>query len=210
MNTQVVGVSVDHVPALKAWGDSLDGISFPLLSDFWPHGKVAEDWAVFRAEDGYSERAIFIVDAEGVVRYVDVHDIGDQPDNDVLFAELAKIAGPESRAPQAQQPVPSAEEQEAVQAGSATGGAAAGASALQGVTIRMYCRSSCPDCRRARNWLDEQGIEYEDIDVDTDAEARVFAASLNDGDLHTPTFVIGEGVCVDFKPDRLRELLELP
>ncbi len=96
MNVQVLGISVDHVPCLKAWANSLGGIHFPLLSDFWPHGQVAQQYGVFRSE-GHSERAIFILDTEGIIRYIDIHDIDDQPSNDVLFAELAHILRPRCR-----------------------------------------------------------------------------------------------------------------
>lgn len=71
----------------------------------------------------------------------------------------------------------------------------------------MYCRSWCPDCRRARNWLDEHNVSYVEVDVDDDSEARAAAADLNEGELHTPTFVFGNGNCVDFRPERLKELL---
>lgn len=71
----------------------------------------------------------------------------------------------------------------------------------------MYCRQWCSDCRRAREWLDSHGIAYREIDVSLDENAREHAAGLNEGRLHTPTFVLGDGVCVDFKPDRLSELL---
>jgi alkyl hydroperoxide reductase subunit AhpC len=60
------------------------------LSDFWPHGNVALKYNVLRKE-GITERAIFIIDKNSVVRYVDVHDIGDQPKNSVLFEELKKL-----------------------------------------------------------------------------------------------------------------------
>jgi peroxiredoxin len=62
-----------------------------LLSDFWPHGEVAKKYGVFREQGGMSERAIFIVDKKGVIRYIDVHQIGEQPDEEVLFDELAKL-----------------------------------------------------------------------------------------------------------------------
>jgi peroxiredoxin len=74
---------------LKAWAKSLGGISFPLLSDFNPFGAVAATYGVKRGE-GFSERAIFIIDRDGIIRYIDVHDIGDKPSNEILFAEIAK------------------------------------------------------------------------------------------------------------------------
>ena len=53
---------------------------------------VALKYNVLRQE-GMTERALFIIDKEGIVRYIDVHDIGDQPKNSVLFEELAKVTG---------------------------------------------------------------------------------------------------------------------
>ncbi len=76
-------------------------------------------------------------------------------------------------------------------------------------SVVMYCRTWCGDCARARRWLDEHGIPYEEVDVEADPAARARAESHNDGRLHTPTFEIGDGVCVDFRPDKLSELLGL-
>jgi alkyl hydroperoxide reductase subunit AhpC len=90
MNAQVVGISTDSRHALRAWAEKLGGISFPLLADFYPHGAVAQAYGVLRPQ-GMAERALFVVDADGVVRYIDVHVIGERPDEDVLFEELAKL-----------------------------------------------------------------------------------------------------------------------
>jgi mycoredoxin len=73
--------------------------------------------------------------------------------------------------------------------------------------VVMYCRSWCGDCARARRWLEGRGIPYIEIDVETDPGARDRAAAHNDGRLHTPTFEIGDGVCVDFRPEKLCQLL---
>lgn len=73
----------------------------------------------------------------------------------------------------------------------------------------MYCTQWCPDCRRAREWLDTHGIAYREVDVSRDAEARERAANHNEGRLHTPTFELGDGVCVDFRPTLLKELIGL-
>lgn len=75
--------------------------------------------------------------------------------------------------------------------------------------VIMYCRSWCGDCARARRWLESHDIPYVEIDVEKDADARQRAEAHNFGRLHTPTFEIGEGVCVDFRPDTLKELLGL-
>ena len=95
LNAQVLGISVDHVPCLKAWAESLGGISFPLLSDFGPLGAVARKYGVKRKE-GFSERAIFVLDKYGIIRYIDIHDIEDRPKNKILFAELKKVIQLES------------------------------------------------------------------------------------------------------------------
>ncbi len=90
-DTQVLGISVDSVPSHVAWAKSLGGISYPLLSDFEPKGEVAKSYGAYRAADGISERAIFIVDKEGKIAYVDIHAIGDQPDNEELFDVLRNL-----------------------------------------------------------------------------------------------------------------------
>lgn len=89
-NTQVLGISVDSTDCNRAWAESLGGISYPLLSDFWPHGAVAEQYGVLRSE-GFSERALFIIDADGTVRWIDVHPLERQPDNEELFEVLRKL-----------------------------------------------------------------------------------------------------------------------
>lgn len=71
----------------------------------------------------------------------------------------------------------------------------------------MYCRSWCPDCRRAREWLEAHDIPFTEVDVDDDSHGRAHAEGLNDGRLHTPTFILGDGVCVDFRPEKLKDLL---
>jgi peroxiredoxin len=96
-NTQVLGISVDSIPSHKAWAKSIGGISYPLLSDFFPHGKVSEEYGVLRKDPnlpayGASERALFIIDKEGIIRFIDVHPIAEQPDNEEIFEILRKMA----------------------------------------------------------------------------------------------------------------------
>ncbi len=59
------------MPCLKAWAKSLGGISFPLLSDFWPHGAVAQAFGVLRS-NGTAERALFVLDSGGIIRFTHV------------------------------------------------------------------------------------------------------------------------------------------
>ena len=65
LNAQVLGISVDHVPCLTAWAESLGGIHYPLLSDFWPHGSVAERYGVLRSADGFTITDLGSIDVTG-------------------------------------------------------------------------------------------------------------------------------------------------
>ena len=90
-DAQVLGISVDSVPCNTAWAKSLGGITYDLLSDFEPKGEVARLYGAYRSKDGISERALFIVDKDGKLAYKDIHNIGDQPDNEDLFEVLRKL-----------------------------------------------------------------------------------------------------------------------
>lgn len=95
-NTQVLGISVDSIPSHKAWAKSLGGIDYPLLSDFYPHGKAAEAFGVLRTDAGQpamgaAERSLFVIDKEGVIQFIDVHPIDKQPDNEEIFEILRKV-----------------------------------------------------------------------------------------------------------------------
>jgi alkyl hydroperoxide reductase subunit AhpC len=85
-----VGVSTDSRFTNAAWAEKLGGIHYPLLSDFYPHGAVAERYGVLNPR-GMPERAIFVIDKDGIVRYIDVHLLKEAPDENVLFEELAKL-----------------------------------------------------------------------------------------------------------------------
>jgi len=80
LEAQVLGLSVDSVPAHKAWADQLGGIDYPMLADFYPHGEVAKKYGILRPE-GFAERATFIVDKQGIIRHIEVHEIGKLPDH---------------------------------------------------------------------------------------------------------------------------------
>jgi peroxiredoxin len=90
-DAQVLGISVDSVPCNAAWAKSLGNLTYDLLSDFHPKGEVAKAYGAWREAEGISERALFIVDKDGKLAYVDIHDIGDQPDNEDLFEVLRKL-----------------------------------------------------------------------------------------------------------------------
>lgn len=86
----LVGITTDNIPTLFAWTQQMGGVWFPVLSDFWPHGETAANYGVLRS-GGVSERAIFVIDKQGVVRYIDIHDINERPKLEVLVGELEKL-----------------------------------------------------------------------------------------------------------------------
>lgn len=86
----LLAISVDNVPTLYAWTQQMGKLWFPVLSDFWPHGATAAKYGVLRA-NGVSERAIFVIDKQGIIRYIDIHDINVMPKLETLAGELAKL-----------------------------------------------------------------------------------------------------------------------
>jgi peroxiredoxin len=91
-DAQVVGISVDSVPSHVAFAKSLGGIErYPLLADFHPKGEVARKYGVWKDDKGITERAIVIVDKKGKVAYVDVHDIGEAPENAQILEVLREL-----------------------------------------------------------------------------------------------------------------------
>lgn len=86
----LIGITVDNIPTLFAWTKQMGKLWFPVLSDFWPHGAVADRYGVLRS-DGISERAVFIIDKKGVIRHIDIHDINQRPLLVVFMLELGKL-----------------------------------------------------------------------------------------------------------------------
>ncbi len=67
-DTEVLAISCDSVFSVRAFADA-DGLNFPLLSDFWPHGSVAQAYDVFDAARGQSRRSSYVIDRDGVLRW---------------------------------------------------------------------------------------------------------------------------------------------
>ncbi|MGH3814165.1 MAG: peroxiredoxin [Pseudonocardiaceae bacterium] len=89
-DVQVLAVSVDSVFTLKAWSDQ-QGYDFPLLSDFWPHGKVAQDYGVFNDKAGMANRGTFLVDVDGVIRFAEMNQPGEARDLAIWKHALATL-----------------------------------------------------------------------------------------------------------------------
>ncbi|WP_226346100.1 peroxiredoxin [Agilicoccus flavus] len=91
-HVQVVAVSCDPMFSLRAWDDR-EGFFFPLLSDFWPHGKVARQYGVFDEARGFAHRGTFFCDPDGVTRWSLVNEPGQARDFSGFHATLAEIVG---------------------------------------------------------------------------------------------------------------------
>jgi peroxiredoxin len=83
---RVAAISVDTMFALRTFAEQL-GLDFDLLSDFWPHGRVAEAYGVFDHERGCALRGTFVLDADGNVRWSVRHELGQRRD----MAEAVRI-----------------------------------------------------------------------------------------------------------------------
>jgi peroxiredoxin (alkyl hydroperoxide reductase subunit C) len=86
----LLGITVDNIPTLFAWTNQMGNLWFQVLSDFWPHGGVAKKYGVLRS-DGVSERALFVINKKGIIRYIDVHDINKRPPLEDLMTALEKL-----------------------------------------------------------------------------------------------------------------------
>ena len=86
----LLGITVDNIPTLFSWTNQMGKLWFEVLSDFWPHGAVAEKFSVLRS-DGVAERALFVIDKIGIIRYIDVHNINQRPPLEALVRAMEKL-----------------------------------------------------------------------------------------------------------------------
>jgi alkyl hydroperoxide reductase subunit AhpC len=95
LDAQVVGMSIDSVFSHVAWQKYEVGwLNFPIGSDFYPHGEVASSFGILRTGDpvpGMTERAVFVIDKQGIIRYANVLDLGEVPDNEEALEVLRQI-----------------------------------------------------------------------------------------------------------------------
>jgi len=95
---EIIGISVDGPWCHVAFAHDRK-LRFPLLSDFEPKGAVARSYGVYRAHDGFSERALFVIDADGVIRWSYVSPVGINPGADGILNALESLA-PQEKAMQ--------------------------------------------------------------------------------------------------------------
>jgi len=89
---QVVSISVDSPYSHKIFAER-ENYQFPLLSDFWPHGAVAQAYGVFNETTGFANRGTFLVDTEGVVRFAEMNEPGVGRDADTWRAAVKDLVG---------------------------------------------------------------------------------------------------------------------
>jgi peroxiredoxin len=89
-NAQILGISVDGVWCHQAFAKSRS-LEFPLLADFEPKGAIARSYGVYRANDGITERALFVIDAKGVIRWSYLSPIGENPGADGILEALDQL-----------------------------------------------------------------------------------------------------------------------
>jgi len=91
LDAVALGLSVDSSPSKKAWADDIGVAQTRLLADFWPHGEVARLYGIFREKHGSSERAVWIVDEGGVIRFKKVYPTSQVPDIQEILEALEQV-----------------------------------------------------------------------------------------------------------------------
>jgi peroxiredoxin len=94
-DAEVVGISVDGIWCHLAFAKDRN-LHFPLLADFEPKGQVARTYGVYRSQDGTTERALYVIDADGIVRWSYVSPVGVNPGADGILRALDGLDGSDS------------------------------------------------------------------------------------------------------------------
>jgi peroxiredoxin len=89
-NAQLVGISVDGIFCHQAYAKSRN-LEFPLAADFEPKGKVSLLYGTYRQEDGYCDRALFVIDKNGIIQWSYLSPIGENPGADGILTALEKL-----------------------------------------------------------------------------------------------------------------------
>jgi len=89
-DTVLLGITTDNLPSLYAWTREMGDLWFDVLSDFWPHGKTADAYGVLRT-DGTAERALILVDKQGIIQWTHVSDINIRPDLGLIMKAISSL-----------------------------------------------------------------------------------------------------------------------
>ena len=87
---QVLAISCDPGPSQKQWAEQ-QGWTFPVLSDFWPHGEVAKQYGVFNDVAGMANRGTFLIDKSGKVVFAELNQPGERRDQTVWHSAMADL-----------------------------------------------------------------------------------------------------------------------
>ena len=90
-DTAILAISVGPPPTHKIWAAE-QGYTFPLLSDFWPHGAVAQAYGVFNDDAGFANRGTFVVDKSGIIRFAEMNGPGEARDSSSWSEALAQVS----------------------------------------------------------------------------------------------------------------------
>ena len=90
-NAQVLGISCDQINAHRAWTTAMGGLPYPELSDWHPKGKVTTAYDLWNEERGASNRAVIVVDKEGIIRFRQTYVPGVLPDTEEILSEVDKL-----------------------------------------------------------------------------------------------------------------------
>ena len=93
---EMLGISVDGAWCHLAFANDRK-LRFPLLADFEPKGAVARAYGVYRSQDGFTERALFVIDRDGIIRWSYVSPIGINPGADGILSALEELAHAEKK-----------------------------------------------------------------------------------------------------------------
>ncbi|OZD77062.1 peroxiredoxin [Rhodococcus sp. 05-2256-B2] len=90
-DTAILAISVGPPPTHKIWAAE-QGYTFPLLSDFWPHGEVAQAYGVFNDSAGFANRGTFVVDKSGIIRFAEMNGPGEARDSSSWAEALTQVS----------------------------------------------------------------------------------------------------------------------
>ncbi len=89
-DVQVLTISIDSAFTHKVFSQR-DELNYPLLSDFWPHGAVAQSFGVFNSDVGVANRGTFLIDSDGVIRFSEANELGAGRDPQAWLAAIAEL-----------------------------------------------------------------------------------------------------------------------
>lgn len=88
----MLSISCDSRYSHAIFAEQMGGISFPMLSDFHPHGLITQAYNVWNPERGCPKRSVFILDEAGVIRWAKLYPPGTLPEAPDLLAALDAVA----------------------------------------------------------------------------------------------------------------------